>query len=114
MRHRLNRQARQVQRYPWVEPLFEHRHIQPFIHDTKITISENGVESHFLVFCQNHSHLPLNTAVAGFWKGEILVMRCAKNREGVVNMRSDDAEKVDLVISQYVYPNLAHYFIINA
>jgi hypothetical protein len=30
-------------------------------------------------------------------------MRCAKNREGVVNMQLGDAEKLDLVISQYVF-----------
>jgi hypothetical protein len=35
-------------------------------------------------------------------------MRRAKNGAGVVNMRTDDAQKVDLAISQYVYPDLVH------
>ena len=35
-------------------------------------------------------------------------MRRAKNGAGVVNMRPDDAQKVDLAISQYVYPDLVH------
>src|SRR6266699_2629765 len=62
-------------RYPWVEGVFEHRGIQPFIYDTSLTIRHNGKEHIYFVFCQNHCHLPSNTALAGAWRGDILVMR---------------------------------------
>lgn len=89
-------------RYPWVEALFQHRCIQPFIHDTRVTVRFNGQDHTFLLFCQNHRHLPRNTAVAGHWRGDIVVMRVEMGGSDVVNMRPQDAPKVDEVVYKYV------------
>jgi hypothetical protein len=85
-----------------VEGVFNYRYIQNNIHDTPITIRHNGQEHVFHVFCQNHCHLPPNTAVAGSWRGEIVVMKAGLDNVGVVNMRLQDAKQVDEAINQYV------------
>ncbi|KIM35108.1 hypothetical protein M413DRAFT_32734 [Hebeloma cylindrosporum] len=87
-------------RYPWVEGVLGNRRVQPFIHDTFVTIRHNGKEDVYHVFCQNHCRLPLNRAVGGTWRGNIVVMRSGKAIRGVVNMRLQDARRVDKVINE--------------
>lgn len=87
-------------RYPWVEGVFKHRRIQNFIHDTSFTIRHNGKKHVYFVFCQNHRLLPINTAVAGAWRGEIVVMKAGTEVEGVINMRTEDALLVDQAINK--------------
>lgn len=86
-------------RYPWVESLFENRTLQPFIHDTLITLHENGHDHHFHLFCQNHRRLPANQALDGRWRGEIIVMRVGTNGV-VVNTRAADAARIAIVVDQ--------------
>ena len=87
-------------RYPWVEGVFEHCKIQRFIHDTSITIRHNGKEHIYVVFCQNHCCLPFNTALAGAWRGDIVVMKAGTDVDGVINMRTQDAQLVDQAINE--------------
>jgi len=89
-------------RYPWVEGIFEHHRIQPFIHDTFITVRQNGTENIYHIFCQNHCRLPSNNSVRGVWRGDIIVMREGKDICGVVDMRPQDAGLVDQVINEWV------------
>lgn len=93
-----------VGRYPWVECLFEDRYIQPFIHDIRITIIENGRAHSFILFCQNHSHLPLNHTLYKPWRGDIVVMRLGigKQSNEVINLRNDDANRIDQLIERQV------------
>ena len=85
-----------------MEGVFEHRRIQHFIHDTSIIIRHDGKEHTYIVFCQNHCRLPFNTAVAGAWRGDIVVMRSGIDVDGVINMRTEDALLVDQAINEYV------------
>jgi len=87
-------------RYPWVEGVFEHCKIQRFIHDTSITIRHNGKEHIYVVFCQNHCCLPFNTALAGAWRGDIVVMKAGTDVDGVINMCTQDAQLVDQAINE--------------
>lgn len=93
---------RTASRYPWVEALFEDRHIQPFIHDTCITLVENGQAHYYVLFCQNHTHLRLNEALDNLWRGDIVVMRLAGINQEFINMRQDDAARVDYIVNQSV------------
>ena len=94
--------SRTATRYPWVEALFEDRFIQPFIHDTHITLVDNGQAHHFVLFCQNHIHLRLNETLDNIWRGDILVMRLAGTDKEFINMRLDDAARVDYIVKQSV------------
>ncbi|KJA14386.1 hypothetical protein HYPSUDRAFT_208734 [Hypholoma sublateritium FD-334 SS-4] len=85
-------------RYPWVEGLFNDRRLQPYIHDTIITVSRNGSEHKFVVFCQNHRYLPSNATVGGRWRGNIVVMKIGTGDNGVVNMPLQDSLLIDDVI----------------
>ncbi len=49
--------SRTATRYPWVEALFEDRFIQPFIHDTHITLVDNG-QAHPLCTFLSKSYSP--------------------------------------------------------
>ena len=94
--------SRTATRYPWVEALFEDRFIQPFIHDTHITLVDNGQAHHFVLFCQNHIHLRLNETLDNIWRGDILVMRLAGANTEFINMRLNDAARVDYIVKQSV------------
>ncbi|KJA19402.1 hypothetical protein HYPSUDRAFT_204619 [Hypholoma sublateritium FD-334 SS-4] len=82
-------------RYPWVEGLFNNRRLQPYIHDTMITVNRNGSEHKFMVFCQNHRYLPSNATVGGCWRGDIVVMKIGTADSGVVNMPLQESLLVD-------------------
>ena len=96
-------------RYPQVEALFEDRQVHPYIHNTIVrVIEEDGREHQFLVFCQNHIHLPLNQALQFLWRGDIVVMRITQNRVTVgtavnvgiaINARADDNTCMDAMIN---------------
>lgn len=94
--------TRTASRYPWVEALFEDRFIQPFIHDTHITLVDNGRAHHYVLFCQNHIHLRLNETLDNIWRGDIVVMRLAGTDKEFINMRLDDAARVDHIVNQSV------------
>jgi hypothetical protein len=89
-----------ARRFPWVEALFKFRYVQPFIHEIKATVREDGIDEQFVILCQNHRHLPFNAAVPGEWRGEIVAMRIGKNKAMFINMPTGDARKIDLAISQ--------------
>jgi hypothetical protein len=72
----------------WVEGIFGNRRIQPFIHDTSITVHHNRKENTYYVFCQNHCRLPFNNAVIGTWRDDIIVMQARKNICGVLDMHA--------------------------
>ena len=63
-----------------------------------ITINRDGTEHKFVVFCQNHLHLPSNAAVGGRWRGNIVVMKIGTADTGVVNMPLQESLLVDDVI----------------
>lgn len=92
---------RRIHCYPWVEGLFEHRYIQPHIHNAKITVRQNGKKHDFVLFCQNHCHLPLNSTVAGQWRGDIVVMKMGTERSDYVNMASRDAYWIDQAVNRF-------------
>ncbi|KAF8157405.1 hypothetical protein BJ912DRAFT_936878 [Pholiota molesta] len=100
------KRGRRGRRYPWVESLFDHRYIQPHLHDAKITVHQNGKKYNFIVFCQNHCHLPLNAAVAGHWRGDIVAMRIGAEQNDYINMPSQDAQRIDEAINKFVIGHL--------
>ena len=92
-----------------MEALFEDHQVHPYIHDTIVrVIEEDGREHRFLVFCQNHVHLPLNPALQFLWRGDIVVMRMVQNGVAVstvvdvgtvINARTDDDTRMDAMIN---------------
>ena len=94
--------GRTPSRYPWVETLFEDRFIQPFIHDTHITLVDNGQARHYVLFCQNHIHLRLNETLDNIWRGDIVVMRLAGTDQEFVNMPLNDGPRVDYIVNRLV------------
>lgn len=91
-----------VTRYPWVEHLNEDTHIQSRIHDCRLAVREGGTVHSFIVFYQNHAHLPSNHNLGHLWRGDVIVMRLGTEGE-VVNLRKDDCERVDWLVAGYVH-----------
>jgi len=93
--------ANSATRYPWVEPLFRDRHIQPFVHESRVKFIQQGRQHNYLIFCQNHLHLPLNSSLQDRWRGDIVVMRVAQNPDiGIVNARGEDTALINEMINQ--------------
>ena len=85
-----------------MEGLFEDRFIQPFIHEAHVTLRDKGSKHQFLVFCQNHLHLSVNTSIGRErnWRGDIVVMRLGIKDPRVINMRTGDGARVDYMVKQ--------------
>lgn len=93
--------ANMPRRYPWVETVFRDRDIQPVIHEAHVRFIQQGRQYDYLIFCQNHLHLPLNSSLQDRWRGDIVVIRVAQNPDiGIVNARAEDTLLIDEMIHE--------------
>ncbi|KAJ7575119.1 hypothetical protein C8J56DRAFT_801967, partial [Mycena floridula] len=95
-----------TKRLPRVDTHFYGPKLQPYIHDTIVSIVHCGKVHRFFVFMKNHVYLPRNkgvTSIRGLrtrvWKGDILVMR-AGQKMTLVNLRAGDGPLVTLAVER--------------
>lgn len=89
-----------LRHFPAVDGVFEGVALQSYIHDCAIVIIEAGRRHTFRLFFKNHVFLPRNSSIrTGFWRGDIVVMRCAtRASQQYVHVRSNDAALIDYAV----------------
>ncbi|KAJ7819312.1 hypothetical protein B0H13DRAFT_1921826 [Mycena leptocephala] len=97
-------------RYPFVETVMNHSHVQTFIHDVAVLVHHQGSDgrsaiSKFRVFFKRHVRLPYNRRpdLNGKFvdlKGDIVVMRIAHmGISSFVNLRPSDDKIADFIVA---------------
>ncbi len=88
----------QSERYPFVESVFDHAVVQPYIHDCTLRVREGGCWTSFLLFFKRHCRLPRNQGVL---RGNLLMMRTTCGGK-VINMRGRDRILANWAIERYL------------
>lgn len=97
-------QANAQGRAPRLDLILSDNKLQPFIHDTIITVVSRRTTSRFHIFVKNHRQLQVNEVVqrwnnGGSWRGDIVAMKKGKVHE-IVNLSQRDVSLVDFHMVQ--------------
>ncbi|KAG6849445.1 hypothetical protein H0H93_008471 [Arthromyces matolae] len=76
-------------RHPNLKHLLSDHKLQPTIHDTTVTVIDNGEPTTFFIFFKNHKCMPLNDQLGHGWRGDLFIMKMGAYQE-LVNMQSSD------------------------